>query len=166
MEELKDPIEENRGLDQTESLIAISGHPLHAMMVTFPIALTMCVLGADLFYVWTGDSFWPRAANYASLGAFAMGVLAGIAGTAELLLVRGIRNRTASWNHFILAVMLLSILSANWIIRVGDPEGAVLPMGLFISIVAAGMTGVTGWHGGKLVFDYRIGTRSGGNSRS
>jgi uncharacterized membrane protein len=163
---LTDPIEENRALQDIESKIAIHGHPLHAMLVAFPIALTMSVLGADLLYWWTGDDFWSRAAGWAAFGAFLMGVLAGITGTVELLIVPGIRNRSASWTHFILAVMLLSILGANWVLRIGDPEGAVLPWGLLLSFVAAGLTALTGWHGGKLVFDYQIGTRSGGSSRS
>jgi uncharacterized membrane protein len=158
---LTDPVHEDHPLQGgTETKIAISGHPVHAMLVAFPIALTMSILGADLLYWWTGDPFWPRAAGWASFGAFLMGVLAGISGTAELLLVRGIRLRTASWTHFILAVMLLSVLGANWVVRIGDPEGAVLPWGLVLSFVAAGLTALTGWHGGKLVFDYQIGTKS------
>ncbi len=157
---LNDPVEEHRALHATESQIAIAGHPLHAMLVAFPIALTMSVLGADLLFWWTGDPFWARAAGWASFGAFLMGVIAGITGTVELLVVRGIRNRSSSWTHFILAVMLLSILGANWGIRIGDHVGAVLPLGLLTSLLAAGLTAVTGWHGGKLVFDYQIGTKS------
>ena len=156
---LNDPVEEHRALHATESRIAIAGHPLHAMLVAFPIALTMSVLGADLLFWWTGDPFWARAAGWASFGAFVMGVVAGITGTVELLVVKGIRNRSASWTHFILAVMLLSILGANWGIRIGDHVGAVLPFGLLMSLLAAGLTAVTGWHGGKLVFDYQIGTK-------
>ncbi len=163
--DLTDPIEENRALQETESRVAIHGHPLHAMLVAFPVALTMCVLGADLLYWWTGDPFWPVAAAWACFGALLMGVIAGVTGTIELLIVPGIRNRSASWTHFVLAVMLLSILGANWLLRVGQPEEAVLPLGLLLSVLAAGMTGLTGWHGGKLVFDYQIGTRSDGNSR-
>ncbi len=158
-QDLNDPVDENRALQETESKIAIAGHPLHAMLVAFPIALTMSVLGADLLYWWTGDAFWARAAGWATFGAFLMGVIAGITGTIELLMVQGIRNRSASWTHFILAVMLLSVLGANWGVRVGDYEGAVLPLGLMISVLAAGLTAVTGWHGGKLVFDYQIGTK-------
>ncbi|MCC6001034.1 MAG: DUF2231 domain-containing protein [Pararhodobacter sp.] len=135
------------------------------MLVAFPIALTMCVLGADLLFWWTGDAFWPVAAGWAAFGAFLMGVIAGITGTVELLIVPGIRNRSASWTHFVLAVMLLSILGANWVLRIGDPQGAVLPLGLLLSVLAAGLTGVTGWHGGKLVFDYQIGTSAGASSR-
>ncbi len=163
--DLSDPIEENRALLETESRVAIAGHPLHAMLVAFPVALTMCVLGADLLYWWTGNAFWPEAAAWASFGALLMGVIAGVTGTVELLIVPGIRNRSASWTHFVLAVMLLSILGANWLLRVGQPEEAVLPLGLALSVLAAAMTVVTGWHGGKLVFDYQIGTRSDGNSR-
>lgn len=162
---LNDPIEERRALHTTESAVAIAGHPLHAMLVAFPIALTVSVLAADLLYWWTGDMFWAQAAGWAAFGAFAMGVVAGITGTVELLIVPGIRKRSASWTHFILAVMLLSLLGANWGLRIGDPAGAVLPMGLVMSFVAAGMTAMTGWHGGKLVFDYQIGTTDSGRSR-
>lgn len=156
---LRDPIADHRSFNLTESRVAIAGHPLHAMLVAFPIALAMCTLGADALYWLTGDGFWPRVAIWAAGVSFVMGVLAGIAGTVELLAVPGIRIRTASWTHFILAVMLLSILGANWGHRWGDAEGAVLPWGLFASALAAGMTAITGWHGGKLVFDYGVGTR-------
>ena len=163
--DLTDPVHENRALLPTESRVAIAGHPLHAMLVAFPIALGFCVLGADLLYWWTGDGFWPVAAGWAAFGAFAMGVIAGITGTVELLIVPGIRNRSASWTHFILAVMLLSLMGANWWLRIGQPEAAVLPMGLILSLFVAVLTGVTGWHGGKLVFDYQIGTSAGARSR-
>lgn len=160
---LVDPISAQPGFHRTESQIAIAGHPIHAMLVAFPIALTMCTLGADAFYWWTGDVFWARAALWASGMGFILGLLAGLSGTVELLLVPGIRARAASWTHFVIAVMLLSILGANWGYRLGvGYEQAVLPWGLLLSAFAAGFTAITGWHGGKLVFDYHIGTSSTG----
>lgn len=157
-EQLVDPIEKNPKFHRTESKIALAGHPLHAMLVAFPIALTMCTLGADLFYWWTGDAFWARAGLWAAGMAFLFGVLAGVSGTVELLWVPGIRARAASWTHFVIAVMLLSILGASWGYRfVTGFEQAVLPYGLLLSLFAAGFTGFTGWHGGKLVFEYQIG---------
>ena len=164
--QMPDPIGEHRDFTDTETKVAIAGHPLHAMMVAFPIALCFCTLGADVAYWLMGDAFWPRVALWTSGIAFAMGALAGIAGTIELLLVPGIRIRSASWSHFILAVMLISILGANWGYRWGNAEAAVLPVGLLASALAALMTGVTGWHGGKLVFDYGIGVLRGHGSTS
>jgi hypothetical protein len=66
-QKFSDPVEEHRALHETESRIAIAGHPLHAMLVAFPIALAMSVLGADLLYWWTGDAFWTRAAGLGRL---------------------------------------------------------------------------------------------------
>lgn len=160
---LVDPVEQRPSFDRTESKIAVAGHPIHAMLVAFPIALTTCTLGADLLYWWTGDIFWARAALRASGAGFLFGVLAGIAGTVELLMVPGIRARSASWTHFIIAVMLLSILGANWGYRLTGFEQAVLPYGLLLSLFAVGFTGFTGWHGGKLVFEYQIGVSSTGS---
>lgn len=154
---LTDPITNKPNFDRTSSKVAVAGHPIHAMLVAFPIALTTCTLAADLFYFWSGDPFWARAGLWASGGGFLLGVLAGIAGTVELLWVPGIRARSASWTHFIIAVMLLSVLGANWGHRLPDFEGAVLPYGLLLSAFAVAFTGFTGWHGGKLVFEYQIG---------
>ena len=160
---LVDPVSKHPNFHRTESKIAIAGHPIHAMLVAFPIALVMCTLGADGFYWWTGDVFWARAALWSSGMAFLFGLLAGLSGTVELLLVPGIRVRAASWTHFVIAVMLLSVLGANWGYRLttGYVE-AVLPWGFLLSAFAAGFAAVTGWHGGKLVFDYHIGTSSTG----
>lgn len=162
---LVDPISAQPHFHRTESKIAIAGHPIHAMLVAFPIALVFCTLGADAFYWWSGDPFWARAALWASGMAFLIGVLSGISGTVELLAVPGIRARAASWTHFILAVMLLSILGANWGLRLTGYVDAVLPFGLLLSVLAAAMTALTGWHGGKLVFHYQVGVSGTGSGR-
>ena len=60
---LIDPIGEMPDFNKTESRMALAGHPIHAMSVAFPVALTFCTLGADVFYWITGDLFWARAAG-------------------------------------------------------------------------------------------------------
>tara|TARA_R110002020_G_scaffold109430_15_gene253122 strand:+ start:13429 stop:13947 length:519 start_codon:yes stop_codon:yes gene_type:complete len=160
-EELIDPIAELPGFDNTETRIAILGHPIHAMSVSFPIALTFCTLAADLLFWWTGDPFWARAGVWAIGAAFLLGMVAGLSGTAELLLVSGIRVRAAAWTHFIIAVTLLALLGTNWGYRLAGYETAVLPYGLLLSILCVLVVCFTGWHGGKLVFDYRLGISKG-----
>jgi uncharacterized membrane protein len=160
-----DPIAALPHFHRTDSKIAIAGHPIHAMLVAFPIALVFSTLGADAFYWWTGDVFWARAALWASGMAFLIGIAAGLSGTVELLLVPGIRVRAESWTHFVIAVMLLSILGASWGLRLTGYVEAVLPYGLLLSLLAAGFTGLTGWHGGKLVFHYQVGVSDIGSDR-
>lgn len=157
MSEQTNPIIEELDAHDKTSIVAIAGHPIHAMSVSFPIALVLSTLGCDIFYWWTGDPFWARAALWAGGFAFFLGIIAGIAGTVELVLVPGIRHRAASWTHAIAAVMLLSIAGANWGFRLGDYEAAVLPVGLCLSVLASIFVALAGWHGGKLVFDHGIG---------
>jgi uncharacterized membrane protein len=146
------------GLHSIGSVVALAGHPVHAMLVSFPIALVMATLGCDVFFWWEGDPFWARAALWAAGFAFWLGVLASLVGLAELLLVKGIRTRTASWNHAVAAMMLLSVAGTNWGLRLGDHVAAVLPQGLLLSALASVFVGLAGWHGGKLVFHHGIGT--------
>jgi len=138
------------------SAVAVAGHPIHAMLVHFPIALVFATLGIDVLYWWSGDPFWLRVGLWSSGGAFGMGVLAGLVGTAELLLVRGIRMRVASWTHGIAAMTLLAIAGTNWGMRLAE-AAPVLPQGLLLSALAAAFAGLAGWHGGKLVFDHGVG---------
>ena len=52
----------------TSSAVAFAGHPIHAMMVHFPIALVFVTLGIDLAYWWTGAVFWVEAGHIVAIG--------------------------------------------------------------------------------------------------
>ncbi|MCC8402823.1 DUF2231 domain-containing protein [Paraburkholderia sp. MMS20-SJTN17] len=138
------------------SAVALVGHPIHVMMVHFPIAFVVATLGVDVIYWWTGDPFWVRAGLWAAGFAFWSGVAASLVGTAELLLVRGIRLREASWSHAVAAMTLVALAAANWGVRLLYPD-QILPHGLVLSVLSSVMTGFAGWHGGKLVFDHGVG---------
>jgi uncharacterized membrane protein len=138
------------------SAVALVGHPIHVMMVHFPIAFVVATLGVDVLYWWSADAFWVRVGLWSAGFAFWTGVAASLVGIAELLLVPGIRAREASWSHAVAAMTLLAIAGANWGVRLIDP-GEVLTHGLALSALASLMTGFAGWHGGKLVFDHGVG---------
>lgn len=139
------------------SRIALAGHPVHAMLVTFPIALIVATLGADIFWWLLADPFFARVGLWTSGWGFAMGVLSGIAGTAELLGGPGIRRRPESWTHAVAAMMLLATIGANWGLRLTDPQAAILPWGMILSFGGLIFVGFAGWQGGKLVFEHQIG---------
>jgi uncharacterized membrane protein len=138
------------------SAIALVGHPIHVIMVHFPIAFAIATLGVDVFYWFSGDAFWARVGIWSTGMAFWSGVAASIVGTGELLLVRGIRLLEASWSHAVAALTLVAIVGANWGLRLIDPA-SILPHGLALSALATVMVGFAGWHGGKLVFDHGVG---------
>jgi uncharacterized membrane protein len=143
--------------DGTPTKVAVAGHPLHPMLVTFPIAFLLGAFAADLAFWYTADPFWARMAVWLIGAGAVMGTLAAVTGTVELLAVPGIRRRGAAWSHFIAAVMLLSVAFANLFFRIGDPVEAVLPWGLYLSALGALLVALAGWLGGTLVFEHQIG---------
>ena len=146
-----------RSDDNLASRVAVAGHPLHAMMVAFPIAFLTAAIGTDLAWIVLQDAFWARMSLWLiGAGAF-MGLLAGVAGTIELLLIPGVRRRGASWSHFVAAIMLLSVAFTNWFWRLEQGSEAILPWGLALTLLGAAFVGVAGWLGGNLVFDHQIG---------
>lgn len=141
----------------TTTKVAVIKHPLHPMTVHFSIAFLFAAVPSDLAYLYWGDPFWARMSLWL-VGAGAVGgIVAGIVGTGELLAVEGIRNRAAAWNHFVAAVVMISVAFANWMLRIGDPEGAILPWGLYLSFFNAPLVALAGWLGGGLVYHHQVG---------
>lgn len=144
--------------DSVTSRIAIFGHPLHPMLVVFPIAFLTTLPLADLVFWWTGDGFWARLACWLAVGGFAGGALAAVAGLLDFMLVRRARDHLVGWTHMLTAVMALAMAAANAQLRWDDPAGGVLPWGLVLSVTTAMMIGIAGWMGGTLTFGHGIGT--------
>lgn len=139
------------------SFVAIAGHPLHPMLVAFPIAYLVGALACDAAYWWTGDVFWAKVSIWVLGAGFVMGGIAALAGTLDFMIVREIRHHVTSWSHFLAAVMMLSLTGANWWLRVGDPAGGVMPWGIYLSAITVLALTVAGWLGGKLVFEHKVG---------
>ena len=68
-----------------QSTVAIAGHPLHPLLVTFPIAFLSGAAGADLGYWITHDPFWARAAIWLIGAGFISGLVAAVVGMSDFL---------------------------------------------------------------------------------
>ncbi|MFA5494376.1 MAG: DUF2231 domain-containing protein [Porticoccaceae bacterium] len=139
------------------SHMAIRGHPLHPMLIHFPVAALLGLVATDLAYLFSGDYFWARASLWlAGVGALG-GWISGMAGLVDLTTVARIRRLVTAWCHAILAVMLLSLATLNWLLRLDGPESQILPWGLWISLLTGGLIAATGILGGRLVYEYAVG---------
>ncbi len=140
---------------ETQSRMTFRGHPIHPMLVHFPISYFLGVVATDAAYWWTGEAFWASVSFWLLAAGVAMGTLAALAGTLDFLLVREIRQHVSSWSHFLVAVMMLSMATANWWMRIGD-HGGLWPWGALLSVATALAVSAAGVLGGKLVYDHRI----------
>lgn len=141
----------------TRSFMAVAGHPLHPMLVHFPIAYLIGALGSDAAFWLTGDPFWARVSVWIIGIGLLIGILAALVGMLDFLVVSEIRRHVTSWTHFLAAVMMLSLMAANWWPRVADPVEALLPWGIFLSLVSAVSLSVAGLLGGRLVYEHSVG---------
>lgn len=139
------------------SRAAIAGHPLHPMMIHFPVAALLGLVGADAGFLWTGDLFWQRAALWlAGIGACG-GWLASIAGMVDLLSVRKIRLKITAWCHAVLAVMMLSLATLNWLLRYRDDYPDLGLWGFYLSLLTALLIALAAFLGGRLVYEHAVG---------
>lgn len=140
------------------SRAAISGHPVHPMMIHFPVAALIGLIGTDLGYLFSGDPFWARAGLWlAGIGAFG-GWIASLAGAVDLFTVRPVRRLITGWCHALLAIMMLSLASLNWVQRY-EAVAAIYPWGLTLSLLTGALIVVTGILGGQLVFEHAVGVK-------
>src|SRR5690554_234492 len=139
------------------SKMSIRGHPIHPMLIHFPVAALLGLIASDVAFMLSSDSFWARASLWlAGIGAI-FGWISGTAGLIDLVSVIHLRRLITAWCHAILAVMLLSLASLNWLLRVGDAEALLIPWGLYVSMLTGLLIAVTSYLGGQLVYDYAVG---------
>ena len=138
------------------STVAIAGHPLHPLIVTFPIAFLTGVLATDIGYWLTSDPFWARASFWLLIGGLLTGILAAITGMSDFLKIDRVREHSAGWIHMTGNVAALGFSLVNLILRWNNVVGAVLPIGIIISFVVALVLGITGWYGAELIYRHKV----------
>src|SRR5213083_524164 len=90
----------------------IAGHPIHPMVIAFPVAMFSATVVALLAYIGTRDTFYYRAAMVASAAGVTMGLLAAVPGAIDLFsLPVGSRARATGLKHASFAVLTVGIFA-------------------------------------------------------
>jgi uncharacterized membrane protein len=138
------------------STVAIAKHPLHPLIVTFPIAFLSGAAGADLGYLLTHDPFWARAAIWLIGAGFISGLVAAVTGMSDFLRIDRVRKRSAGWIHMTGNIAAMALTLVNWILRWNNVEGAIWPVGIIISVIVASLLAITGWYGAELIYRHKV----------
>jgi uncharacterized membrane protein len=140
------------------STAQIAGHPIHPMLVSFPIAFLIGALLSDLAFWGTNDGFWARASAWLIGAGLVGGGLAAIAGLTDFLGNTAVRDLREAWIHLIGNVVAVLIALANLVLRLSaGSASAVLPTGIILSAAVVAIFAVTGWMGWEMVYRHRVG---------
>lgn len=147
-------------MNNPQSTAKIGGHPLHPMLVPFPIAFFAGTLACDLAFWVTGDPLWVTATIWLLGAGIVMALLAALGGFTDLLGDRRIREIDTAWWHMGGNLLLVVIEVSNWFLR-SQTATPVLPWGLVLSTIAVGVMLFTGWKGWEMVYLHRVAIADG-----
>jgi uncharacterized membrane protein len=126
------------------SSVSIAGHPVHPILVIFPVAFLSAAAGSDIGYWLTEDFFWARASMWLiGLGGLS-GIMAALLGIADFIRVKKVRQRTAGWAHMSINIIVLVMTFINFGLRLEDPQTAILPTGIALSLIVATLLAIGG----------------------
>jgi uncharacterized membrane protein len=133
---------------------SIAGHPIHPMLVPIAIGLWIFSLVADLIHAGgNANPAWTTVAYYGMGGGIVGALLAAVPGLIDLLSLPEGPRRTAI-AHMVINLTVVALYAVNFWMRSGAPEnpGRLI----WLSVVAIALLVVSGWLGGKMVYELGV----------
>lgn len=147
------------------STARIAGHPLHPMIIPFPIAFFVSAFVTDLIYLSTGRPGFAAASVWLLGAGVAGALLAAVLGFTDFLGEPRIRAKRQAWLH--MGGNLLAVLLEIWnlALRAGGAPvatgGETLLSGLVVLLLL-----FNGWVGWELVYRGHVGVMDDGEAAS
>jgi uncharacterized membrane protein len=144
-----------------ESKVKFAGHPVHPMLIVFPLGLLATAVIFDIIYLVSGNSQWTVVAYYMIGAGIIGGLAAAVFGWLDWIAIpRGTRARRIGLWHGVGNVVVLALFILSWILRRDAPE--LPPTGAIVSGLAAVVVALlTAWLGGELVYRLNVGVDDG-----
>jgi uncharacterized membrane protein len=129
---------------------SVARHPIHPMLVVFPIGLWTFSLVCDVIYVFGGrDAIWNTVALYTAIGGIIGAALAAVPGRIDYFSIDDPEVRAIGTRHMIVNVSALVIFIVASIVRAKELS-AIIPF--VLSIAGIVLISIGGWLGGELVY--------------
>ena len=144
------------------SKVKLFGHPIHPMLVAYPIAFYTATLVAYLIYQVGGqDHFWFRVAIAANLAGVAMAVLAALPGFIDwaLGIPADTEAKAVGLRHLLLNVGALALFNVLAVLNTGswDATAPSAAAGIALALLGVLLTVAAGAHGWTLIQTHHVG---------
>jgi uncharacterized membrane protein len=140
-----------------QSTAKIGDHPIHPMLVPFPIVCFIGALAADIAFLKYGWHGWAVGGRVLLLVGLIMAALAAVAGLTDFLGEKRIQGADAI-KHAVANVTAVVLELINLILRWHN-DAAIPRIGIYLSVIVVLILLYSGWKGGDLVFRHGMGVR-------
>jgi uncharacterized membrane protein len=147
-----------------ESKTKLFGHPIHPMLIVFPIGLLATAVIFDIIYLITGNPNLTTVSYYMIAAGGIGGLLAAIFGFIDwLALPNNSRAKIIGLWHGIGNVVIVGLFAVSWLLRSGNANFVPDALALILSFAGIGLALITAWIGGELVYRLGVGVDPGAN---
>lgn len=140
-----------------KSTAHFKGHPIHPMLIPFPIAFFTGTLIADLIFMINGNNSFAATASYLNIAGVAFALVAAVPGIIDFIYTVPPKSsgKKRALKHGITNVSVVIIFILTYFLRQNENSN-------YTMIVILGLLGViglvaAGWMGGTLVYRNQIG---------
>lgn len=143
-----------------KSKASFAGHPIHPMLLPFPLALWTTSFAVDVLFYFLRHPTLLVIAKFMIAAGCLGAIAAAIPGIIDWLAIKnGDVKRVANW-HARLNIAALVIFAISFFLRTGSYSelvGRKLTVPFLLSLVGMILISISGWLGGELVFRYGVG---------
>lgn len=142
------------------STAQIAGHPIHPMLVQFPIVCFILVFILDVINR-RGEPGVAEASTWLLGFGLVMAALAAVAGLTDFLGDKRIQGGDAV-KHMLANVTAVVLELVNFVLRLKNPD-FISSTGIYLSGIVVLILLYSGWLGGRLVYIHGIGVHDSRN---
>jgi uncharacterized membrane protein len=145
-----------------ESRVKLFGHPVHPVLIVFPIGLFATTVIFDILYLATGNEAFPTVSFYMIAAGVIGGLLAAIFGLIDwLALPNNSRAKSIGGWHGLGNVVIVVLFAISWLMRGNNNNFVPDSLALLLSFAGVALALITAWIGGELVYRLGVGVDPG-----
>ncbi|MGZ5244961.1 MAG: DUF2231 domain-containing protein [Bacteroidia bacterium] len=140
-----------------KSKVSFKSHPLHPILVSFPIAFFTGTLLFDLLGFFTDNATFWQTGKYLNLAAIIFALMAAVPGFIDYLYTVPPKSsgKKRAAKHGIINVTNVAVFAVAYFCKQNEDISPYIILGL--ELVGMVLLGIAGWMGGTLVYRNQIG---------
>lgn len=140
-----------------ETRIKFLGHPVHPMLIVYPLGLLSTAVVFDILYLATGNADLATFSFWALLAGLVGGLAAAIFGLIDWLAIpKATRARRIGAFHGAGNVAVVALFALSFWARLDGAQYLPDTLPLILGVLGAAIALVTAWLGGELVYRLRV----------